>query len=141
MIPTSAPVIVTAPGTSSAPVPPGARDSGTCRTEMATTATASGRLMKKIRRHDTALISHPPINGPTAVARPPSPDQAPMALDRSSLTKEACRMARLPGVSSAAPMPWMARARISVAALGASAHSSDATANQTVPITNTRRRP
>ena len=141
MIPTSAPVIVTAPGTSSGPVSSGALDSGTCRSEMATTAAASGRLMKKIKRHDTALISQPPINGPTAVARPPSPDQAPMAFDRSSLTKEACRMERLPGVSSAAPTPWMARARMSVGALGATPHSSEARANQTVPMRKTLRRP
>ena len=110
---------------------------------MATTAAATGRLMKNTRRHDTALIpiSHPPRKGPTAVARPPSPDQAPIALERSSATKEACKMARLPGVSSAAPAPCRARARISVVASGASPHSSDARANQMVPITKTRRRP
>ena len=56
-------------------------------------------------------------------------------------TKEACKIARLPGVSSAAPTPCRARARISVVASGASPHSSDARANQMVPITKTRRRP
>ena len=140
-MPTSAPVIATAPGTSSGPGSSGARDSGTCRTAMATTAAATGRLMKNTRRHDTALISQPPTKGPIAVARPPSPDQAPIAWERSSSTKEACKMDRLPGVSSAAPIPCRARARISVVAFGASPHSSDARANQMVPMTKTRRRP
>ena len=120
---------------------PGALVSGTCRAAMNTTNTASGRLMKNTRRHDTALISHPPRNGPIAVATPPSPDHAPMAAERSSSANEACRMARLPGVSSAPPTPCRARAAISTAASGASPHSSDATANHTMPIWNTFRRP
>ncbi len=69
------------------------------------TAAAIGRLMKKTSRQDTALISQPPRNGPIAVATPPSPDQAPMAFERSSGANDACRIARLPGVSSAAPDP------------------------------------
>ena len=40
-----------------------------------------------------------------AQATPPSPDQAPTALARSFSRKLACRMARLPGVSKAAPTP------------------------------------
>ena len=86
-------------------------------------------------------MSHPPRNGPMAVATPPSPDHAPMAAGRSCSANEACRMARLPGVSSAPPTPCRARAAISTPAFGASPHSSDATANQTVPATNIRRRP
>ena len=35
--------------------------------------------MRKMSRHDAAPISHPPMNGPSAPAIPPSPDQAPMA--------------------------------------------------------------
>ena len=93
---------------------PGDLHSGTCRTVMASTRTASGRLMKNTSRHDTAPISQPPRNGPMAVATPPSPDQAPIAAERSSVAKEACRMARLPGVSSAPPTPCRARAAISV---------------------------
>ena len=115
--------------------------SGTCRAEMAITTAASGRLMKKISRQDTASISHPPRNGPIAVATPPSPDHAPMAAIRSSSANEACRMARLPGVSSAPPTPCRARAAISTSTVGATPHSSDAAANQTMPMTNTFRRP
>ena len=74
---------------------------------MATTAAATGRLMKNTKRQDAALIpiSHPPRKGPTAVARPPSPDQAPIALERSSATKEACKIARLPGRQQRGPDP------------------------------------
>ena len=50
-------------------------------------------------------------------------------------------MARLPGVSSAPPTPCRARAAMSTATFGASPHSSDAIANQTVPTTNIFRRP
>ena len=76
-----------------------------------------------------------------AVATPPRPDHAPIAAERSSGANEACRIARLPGVSSAPPTPCRARAAISVPAFGASPHSKDASANQTMPIANTRRRP
>ena len=47
---------VSAPGVSSFPVTAGSRDSGTCRAPSTTTAAAMGRLMKKIHRHDAAVI-------------------------------------------------------------------------------------
>ena len=81
------------------------------------------------------------MNGPIAVPTPAYPDHAPMALPRSSGRNTASRMARLPGVSSAAPTPCSARARIRNVAPGATAHSRDATANQTTPITKTFLRP
>ena len=43
-------------------------------------------------------------------------------------------IARLPGVSSAAPMPCTARATISIGAFRATPQMADATANQTTPI-------
>ena len=140
-MPASAPLMQTAPLTSSRGTGPGDFVSGTCRVAMASTATASGRLMKNTSRHDTAPISHPPRNGPIAVATPPSPDHAPIAADRSSSAKDACKIARLPGVSSAPPTPCRARAAISTPTFGASPHSSEATANHTMPIANTFRRP
>ncbi len=86
-------------------------------------------------------MSHPPRNGPAAVATPPSPAHAPIALARSSRVKDACRMAKLPGVRRAAPIPWSARAPIKASALGATPQRSEASANQAVPIWNSRRRP
>ncbi len=50
-------------------------------------------------------------------------------------------MARLPGVSRAAPTPCKARAAIRNGASGANPQSTEASANQTTPIRNTRRRP
>ena len=79
--------------------------SGTCLFVTHTTTAASGRLITKISRHVTASTSQPPRKGPTAVATPPSPDQAPMAAPLSSRRKLASMMARLPGVSRAAPIP------------------------------------
>ena len=130
-----------APGTSAPPVALSSFDSGTQREEMSSTATATGRFMRKMSRHETALISQPPSSGPKAMATPLKPDQAPMARERSAGTKEACKMARLPGVSRAAPTPCSPRAATRVAALGATPHSSEAMANQAVPTWKTARRP
>ena len=77
----------------------------------------------KISRQDTAAISQPPRNGPIAVPTPAKPVQAPMALLRSSWRNDASMIARLPGVSSAAPMPCTARATISIGAFGATPQS------------------
>ena len=83
----------------------------------------------------------PPMNGPSAPAIPPSPDHDPMARERLSGSKAPWIMARLPGVSSAAPMPWRMRATMSTVADGAMPQSNDASANQIVPTTKIRRRP
>ncbi len=64
-----------------------------------------------------------------------------MARLRSSGTNEASRIARLPGVSSAAPTPCNARAAMSTSAFGAMPQSTEATANQTTPTRKTSRRP
>ena len=50
-------------------------------------------------------------------------------------------IARLPGVINAPPTPCSSRAPMSMSMFGASPHSAEASANQIVPITNTRRRP
>ena len=76
-----------------------------------------------------------------AVATPPSPDHAPMARPRSRGSNDACRMARLPGVSIAAATPWTTRAAISVPTVGAMAQPSEASVNPPAPSMNTRRRP
>ena len=50
-------------------------------------------------------------------------------------------MARLPGVSRAAPTPWSTLVTMSTVGPGAAAQAADATVNHTTPTTNTRRRP
>ena len=47
-------------------------------------------------------------------------------------------IARLPGVSSAPPIPWTTLAAIRISAFGATAHSTDATANQITPMLKIR---
>ena len=64
-----------------------------------------------------------------------------MARARSSGRNDACRMARLAGVSSAPPTPWTTRAPMSSPALGARPQQADATANQTTPTEKMRLRP
>ena len=76
-----------------------------------------------------------------AIITAPKPDQAPIAAERSSGWNVVSMIARLPGVSSAAPMPCSALATISAGLVGAMAQIRDATPNQTMPITNVRRRP
>lgn len=98
-------------------------------------------MSTKMRRQETAAISHPPTTGPIATAIPPRPDQAPIARPRSSDTKLASMIDRLPGTRRAPPAPWRARAAISTSRLGASAQSSDATLNQATPMRKIRRRP
>ena len=97
--------------------------------------------MTKIHRQDPTPTSHPPRNGPTAPEMPASPDQAPMAFDRSSSRKLAWRIASAPGVRRAAPTPWRARAAMSVPISGATAQTRDASPNHVVPTRKTRRRP
>src|SRR5580700_746598 len=108
---------------------------------MKITATAIGRLIRKINRHETAVMRNPPTKGPRAVATPPSPDHAPMTRPRSSGANDASRMARLPGVSKAPPTPCSIRAAMSSPMLGAIAQISDATANHATPMTKIFRRP
>ncbi|PBC71282.1 hypothetical protein BX265_5879 [Streptomyces sp. TLI_235] len=139
--PASASAASTAPSTSNRPERSGSRVSGTWRADTAITTTATGRLSRKIHRQPGPSTSHPPRNGPTAAATPPSPDQAPTAAPRSSAWNTACSMASEPGVSSAPPTPCSARAAISTSMFGAAAQNAEATANQATPIRNTRRRP
>ena len=54
---------------------------------IARTTTASGRLMKKIQRHDVCSMSHPPSTGPSAAVIAVNPDHVPIARPRSSLRK------------------------------------------------------
>jgi len=88
------------------------RLSGTCRKTNANTTNASGTLMKKTARQDTFSISQPPMIGPTAAVIAVKPDQVPIARPLFSSLNDALIMARLPGTSSAPPIPCIARAMI-----------------------------
>jgi len=64
-----------------------------------------------------------------------------MARPRASPEKLLPRIARLAGISIAAPTPCSTRASINHGSPGTAAHSSDAAANKPTPVNNKRRWP
>ncbi|CAL9508240.1 hypothetical protein SUDANB21_03594 [Streptomyces sp. enrichment culture] len=130
-----------APSTSKCPSALAPDDSGTWRTATGAHSRASGTLIRNTQRQPGPSTSQPPRNGPTAAPMPPKPDHRPTARPRSSGWKDAWISAREPGVSSAPPAPWSARAAISTYSFGAIPQSREAVANHSTPTTNTRRRP
>ena len=110
-----------------------ARLGDVARARSSTAAAASGTLRKKMARHETASTSHPPTNGPTTTLTPLSPDHSPTARARSSATKHAEMIARLPGTSRAPPIPCSARAAISTSVFGAAPQMTDAAVNESKP--------
>ena len=97
--------------------------------------------MKKTARQETVSTSHPPSIGPIAAVIALKPDHVPMARPRSSSGKELLMIARLPGISKAAPLPWTARAAMSCPMLEAKPHQAEALAKTATPIMKTIRRP
>ena len=61
------------------------------------------------------------------------PDQTPSAIPRCSAGNASASSVRVSGVAIAAPMPWMARAAISVPAVGASAAAAEDRVNRRDP--------
>jgi hypothetical protein len=78
--------------------------------------------------------------GPAAMATPLRPDQAPDRPGPVAGMNDASRIARLPGVSSAAPTPWSTFVMMTTTAPGASPHA-EARANHTMPVRYTFRLP
>ena len=101
----------------------------------------TGTLIQKIHSQLKAVTTAPPTMGPSATARPATPDQAPIARPRRSSRKATLRIVRVSGVITAPPRPCTARARRSVSMFGASAHASEATVKMATPMANTRLRP
>src|ERR1700722_5593200 len=117
------------------------RLSGTFHSVSATTITAMGTLMKNAHRHEACCTNHPPRTGPIAAVIAVKPDHVPIARPRSVPGNEALITARLPGISSAAPIPCTARVNISQLIDGETPQPPDASANRTTPQTKTLRRP
>ena len=93
-----------APGQSMRPAP-ALRLSGIRQSEIATTATAIGRLRKNTHRQEACSTSQPPSTGPMAVVIAVKPDHVPIAAPRLFSSKDVLIIARLPGTSRAAPTP------------------------------------
>ena len=90
---------------------------------MASTATASGTLIRNTQRQEAVWARNPPITGPAAPVSEAKPDHVPIALPRSSPVNVTLISASDSGTASAAPMPCTERATISTMMLGAAAHA------------------
>jgi hypothetical protein len=94
----------------------------------------SGRLIRKIAGHPNASVNTPPTSGPTTTA---SATQAP----HSPIIRACCRRSgnprtrreSAPGATAAAPIPCTSRPAISVAVVGATAHTNEPTVNTVRP--------
>ena len=102
---------------------------------------ARGRFIRKIERHPTVSMSQPPSTGPTAPITAPMDAQMPIARPRASPEKAAPRIARLLGMSNAAPTPCRLRPTSNHGRLGASAQAIEAPPNIAVPKIRRRTRP
>ena len=122
---------------------PGSRgaSAGTARETMNSVPSTSGRLIRKIQRHDAESTSWPPTTGPSTVPMPPHAVHVPTACARSDSANVRTITASAAGVSSAPDRPCSARASTSSSIVGASAHSSEVTPKPAIPATNTRRSP
>jgi len=104
--------------------------------------TPIGTLIRKIQPQCRCWLIRPPSAGPRARASAPDAAQMPMATLRSrALLNAATMMARVAGMSSAAPTPWMARMAMRMPPLAASPEASEATVKTARPAWKTRRRP
>ena len=117
------------------------RDSRVANSVTATAPTATGRLRKKIARHETYSASAPPTTGPIASASADTPAQVPIALPRSSAGNVTVMIERVAGIMNAAPTPWTARNATSQAWPGAKPIAALDSANTTTPNRNILRRP
>ncbi len=100
--------------------------------------TASGtRFTPKIHRQFSASTSTPPSSGPITNAVPVHAVQVPMARACAAPENRELISARELGTRNAAPTPCRHRAATSTQPVGANAHSSEETANTTVPIRST----
>src|SRR5665213_2046964 len=117
---------------SSAPVqsnlaePSPARLSGTRHSVSTRTAAPNGRLMKNAHLQDACCTSQPPNTGPIAAVMDVKPDQVPIARPLSASEKLTLISAKLPGTSSAPPIPCTPRAITNGHTPGASPHHADA---------------
>ena len=116
-------------------------DSRTVRDAVTTATIPIGTLRKKTDCHPRRSTMRPPTVGPSASATPDIPAHRPIALARSWGGKVTVMIDRVPGMSSAAPTPWNARAAISCVVLCERPHSAEASVKTTRPVRKTFLRP
>src|SRR3954451_18592209 len=96
------------PATSTFFVTVSSTDSRTANSVTMMAPTATGRLRKKIARHETYSVSAPPTAGPIASASAETPAHVPIARPRSAGGNVLEMIERVPGIMNAAPAPWSA---------------------------------
>ena len=118
------------------------RDSAMNGNAMAAVITPSGTLMRKIQPQCRCWLTSPPMTGPSARPSAETAPQMPIAVVRSRASVNVAAMiARLAGITSAAPRPCTARAAISTSALPARPAASEESVKMTRPTRKIRRRP
>ena len=90
---------------------------------------------------DGCSRSRPPSTGPSAMAAPTEPAQAPIALPRSCGGKTTVMIASVTGMTAAPPIPMSPRKRMSISGDEANAQAADATPKMMRPMTRMRLRP
>src|SRR3954462_13421288 len=96
-------------------------------TAVTASATATGRLTKKIIRQSANSVSRPPARTPTAAPAPPTAPQAASAFALAWPWKQVVMIDKAAGESIAAPRPWPARAAKRALAVPARAEARDET--------------
>ena len=120
----------------------GSRDSGTNRQPRNRAIMTIGTLMRNTDPHQKCSSKNPPVTGPNATAAPDTADHTPMALARSTGSRNtSITMARVAGNTSAAPMPIRPRPMISPLVESWKAAQAEKMPKNTKPICMTRSRP
>ena len=120
----------------------GALDSGTNRVVSTIAVIPTGMFTQKIDCQPTELTSRPPTTGPSAIDRPTTPPQIPIARARSARSVNVLVMIDIAtGLSIDPPIAWSIRNATRAPRLGARLQSSEPSVNRASPIWNVRRRP
>ena len=102
----------------------------------------TGMLTQKMPRQPTESTSAPPTTGPSAMLRPNTPPQTPIARARSPRSVNVLVMIDIAtGLSMDPPTAWIIRKTISQPRPGARLHSSEPAVNTPRPAWKVRRRP
>ena len=120
----------------------GAFDSGIHRQVSAAATVPTGTFTQKIQRQPGPSTSAPPTSGPSAMLRPTTAAQTPIARARSAgFGKTLTMMDIATGLSIDPPTAWTIRNATNQPRLGAKPQASEADVNATSPTRKTRRRP
>ena len=117
-------------------------ESGTSRAVSEIAARPTGMFAQKMPRQPTEPTRMPPATGPSAMDRPDTPSQTPIALARSfGALKTLVMMPSAAGLSMLPPTPCSTRNAISQDSEGARLHSHEPSVNRLRPTWKMVRRP